>query len=132
MKNIKRIAAIMLVLVMAFAMTACKKDNEIVGTWTMTGGAMVDMLAADMPEGTTLESLGIVLKFIFEDDGDFKMEMDVLGETESGEGSYEIDGNKVTMTIDGDPLTCEFKVDGDTLTLVGVEDFGGDMIFTRK
>lgn len=133
MKLTKRILAVVLVMVFALALTACGKKNDIEGTWKLTGGAMIDALVGgELPEGMTLEDLGFVLTFEYKDGDKFAMNMSAMGESETGEGTYKIEDGKITMTVDGDPLTCEYKIDGDTLTLLDVGEFGGDMIFTKS
>lgn len=133
MNLVKRILAVALVMVFALALTACgKKGDDITGTWILTGGAMIDMMAAELPEGMTMADMGVEISFTFEKDDKFAMNMTAFGETETENGTYKIEDGKLTMTVEDDPVTCEYKLDGDTLTLLNVEEFEGDMVFTKK
>lgn len=117
MKNF-RITALALVLLMAMVcLTGC--GNDIVGKWSLTGGAAFDEL---MGMGT--------VEFEFKKDGAMAMTVSALGMSETQEGTWKADGDKLVMTTDGDVSDeCTFKVDGDSLTIIGVDDI--DMVFTK-
>ena len=127
MKNIKRIAAVMLVLVMALALTACGKA-KLDGAWTITGGTFIDGLVGEMGI-EDLASVGLEIVFEFKDDGVFAVGMNMYGVSEVSEGTWEVDGDKVTMTVEGDPLEATFEVKGDKLTLTTEE---GTIVFDKK
>ena len=127
MKNIKRIAAIILVLAMAFVLTACG-GSKLNGAWTATSGTALDALLGEMG-GADLTELGLEIVFDFQDDDVFVVSMSMMGVSESMTGTWEVDGDFVTMTIEGDPLTGEFDVNGDELTLT-FED--GTIVFEKN
>jgi len=130
----KRIMAIVLVMVFALALTACKKEESIEGNWKLTGGTFVtDTLG--VPEGESLDDYFITVTFNFSNDGKFNMELSVMGVAEVVEGNYEIKDGKITMTptdgTEGDPEIVEYKLEGDTLSFTGESSFGG-MVLTRQ
>lgn len=124
MKNIKRIAAVLLVLTMAFMLTACGKDS-VKGSWMITGGTAMDSITG----GMDLAELGMEMVFNFNDNNALLVTLSFMGESESMNGTWEVDGDNITMTLDGDPLTCTWEINGDTLTLTATD---GTLIFTKK
>ena len=95
MKNIKRIAAALLVLVMALALTACGKV-EFDGKWKVTGGTVIESLL----EGTDVDSLdavGMELTYEFKDENTLISSVSVLGSTETNEFSYEFKDDTLTI-----------------------------------
>ena len=127
MKNIKRIAAVLLVLVMALALTACGKA-KLDGAWSITGGSFIDEMTAELGVNSLAE-VGMEIVFDFQDKGVFAVEISAMGMTETSEGTWEVDGDKVTMTIDGDPLEATFEVKGDKLNLTTEE---GTIVLDKK
>lgn len=127
----KRIMAIVLVMVFALALSACKKEESIEGTWKLTGGTFVTD-AIGVPEGESLDDYFITVTFNFSNDGKFNIELSVMGVAEVFEGNYEIKDGKVIMTpTEGDPEIVEYKLEGDTLSFSGESSFDG-MVLTRQ
>lgn len=128
MKMTKRILAAMLMLAMAFMLTACGSDLK--GAWKLTGGtALSEALGM---EGMDLAAMGIDIMFKFNDDDEFVVEMSAMGVSETVTGTWEEDGDSVTMTVEGEPLTCTWDIDGDVLTLTVSEgDASGSMVFEK-
>lgn len=94
MKTMKRILALLLVLAIVFAFAACSKKDQIIGKWK----------ASDDDYYMT-----------FEKDGTLVMSGDGM----SFEGTYKVDGDKLTMTIFGSSTTVKIKsVSGSQLVLV--------------
>lgn len=90
------VAIFMLILV-----TGCGKSNPIVGTW----------------EGATEDGLATTWEFKSNNKVDYK---DTF---ETGTGKYEIDGNtiKISLDIKENEKVYEFKVEGNTLTMLATD-----------
>ncbi len=107
----RKLGLIALLMVMVVLLTAC--GNGLEGpTWKMK----------DAEEETTWTFKG------------GKVTINIGGE--SSEGTYKIDGNKITINppadVQGQPLTAEFKVEGNKLTLSGGEGSIGSIEFEKK
>ena len=86
-----------------------KSDKELVGTWK------------GLTDGDSRENQ-IETTFTFKSGGD------IAYENEFGiksEGTYEINDNKVTITLESwdQPKVYEFKVDGDKLSLTATDKY---------
>ena len=91
------------------AVTEAAEANSVSGTYTvteMTQGDKVEKLA-DHPE------VSMVLNFF--EDGTVKYNLTSDGDTETSDGTWELDGSSITVTIDGDATPG--TVDGDTIVL---------------
>lgn len=122
MKLSKKLVAVLLLVVMVFSLAACG-SSSIVGVWKMDtkaimemAGLPADMVAvADMIDGTVE----------FTNDGKVITKITAMGQTETQEGTYKVEGDKLTMN--GSAGT--FKIDGNKLTL---SQNGITLTFTRK
>lgn len=90
MRTLMGCGLVLALIVVAGANAATKADpdpKKLLGKWEPTG--------KDVPEG---------LKAVIEFSKDDKMKIDVefSGKKESKTGTYKLDGNKLTVTIDGD------------------------------
>lgn len=129
MKTQKRTLVLLLVFALALALTACKSDSsgDLVGTWNLTGGTYFG-------EGIFSED-GISIDFEFKKGGSFAMTISAFGESDTTEGTWKVSGDKVTMTVNNEPLSANFKVSGKTLTMTIVDsgsDDGETLKFTKK
>ena len=99
----KKLLLFVTLFVSFFAIVACGKSNELVGTWK---GLSDGESRGDQIEAT----------FVFKD-GDEVEYSNEFGFT--GTGTYKIEDNKVTINIDlwTNEKVYEFKVDGDKLSL---------------
>jgi uncharacterized protein (TIGR03066 family) len=94
-------------LLLPLALAGCGKSNSdrIVGTWEAAKG--------DMPPGSTWQ---------FTTDGKIIMSMKVQGVERKGEGTYKIDGDKLTMTVkeggDDHSMSTLIKTLNDTALVV--------------
>lgn len=129
MKKVQRILASALLVALALTLTAC--GNDIEGSWMLTGGtALEELLGSD--SDMSLSDLGVSIIFNFNDGDEFEMVMSAYGMSESYSGTWKTDGNKVTMTVDGDPLVANYKISGSKLTLTILDDYGsGTLVFTK-
>ena len=124
MKNIKRMLAVVLALVTILSLTACSK-NELEGSWLATGGTALDAITG----GMDIAELGMDMIFSFKEDGKLEITLSFMGESETMEGTWEVDGDTVTMIADGSPLTGSYKVNGDKCTMTFSD---GTLEFTKK
>ena len=126
MKNIKRIAAALLVLIMALTLTACGKP-DLEGKWVATGGSLIDGLLTEL-EITSMEEVGLEFTYEFFNDGVLKTSVSVLGSTEYAEGIWKVDGNTLTVEFEDGPNDFEFDLSGDKLTIT---TDGYDIVFKK-
>lgn len=126
----KRIAIAALIASM-LVLTACGGPN-IEGTWKLTeiklqSSSDVEMKYIElMVRNKVLE-----VEFVFEKGGKMTAKYDsdyVQIDMGSGEGTYKVSGNKLTMKV-ADEMTTEFKVDGDTMEM---EMSTATWVFTRQ
>ena len=90
-----------------FVLTACGSKGSVVGTWSC-------------------ELYGSELVIEFTDDGRFidRTASDIFNYTGGTENQYRIRNGKLEVYVEDDPtsvVTLEYSVDGDVLTLGGVE-----------
>lgn len=121
----KKISALGLAFMMITVMmiTSCdKKEDEtvdpIVGTWEIT---------------ETIEGFSMVITITFNADktGFSKSEYGYEGEmeTESESFTYSTNGNKLTVTVDGDASVVTYSIIGNELTVIDEEEV---LVFTKK
>lgn len=131
----KRIISLLLVtLLVAALFVGCSKSDPV-GTYKIDMDSMIkaakeeseaakSMSDAEIREllektGITEDAMGLEIK----DDGKFTI--DFAGDKE--EGTWKLDGSKITLTVDNDPLECDYE-DG-KITM----DMGGTtLIFVKK
>ncbi len=98
----KRAAKILipLILIMMLLLSACGSSlqDQIIGTW---------------------EDSTIGAEWIFDDDG--TMTVSLVGEVVL-EASYEIDGDEMTLELDGETETYTITIDGDEMTMESDEE----------
>jgi len=124
MKNLKKIVALVLCLLMATVMlTGCKKS--IVGEWELDS---VDSNSSnsDLMLGIAMmKSMGATMDFEFTED-EMIMRATVWGVSQSETMEYELDGNKIVFS---DGATLTYKLSGKKLTL---SDGVDTLILKRK
>lgn len=106
----KRISAMLLATSMVLGLASCGGSDPMEGTWKVSGGSAngVEVTAEQ------LESFGMDMTMKC-DDGKITVSMSQDGEeTQEGEGTYKVDGKKVTFESNGE--TLEGTLDGDTFT----------------
>lgn len=114
MKNIRRILAIVMMASIMITLTGCTPD--IVGSWKLTGGNALQAIYSlnGSAQLVTNEAEAI---FVFEDNGKISLNMTRDDIETIVEGTWKTDGDKVTMTIDGQAVTCTYSINGDVLNL---------------
>jgi hypothetical protein len=89
---------------------------------------------ADDGEGGTIELVVESGEVDFNDDGTWSgsINFSIEGQDDSstGEGTYEVDGNTITLTDDTDDSTITATIDGDTITYTD-GDTGLEVVFER-
>ena len=131
----KRIISLLLVtLLVAALFVGCSKSDPV-GTYKIDLDSMIeakkkesdktkDMSNEEIKDlmkqaGISEDAFGLEIK----DDGKFTLEY--AGEKE--EGTWKLDGSKITLTVDNDPLECDYE-DG-KITM----DMGGTtLVFVKK
>ena len=132
----KRIISLILVaLLVAALFVGCSKSDPV-GTYKIDMDSMIEASKEESDEfkdksneeikdllkqaGISEDSFGLEIK----DDGKFTMEY--AGDKE--EGTWKLDGSKLTLTVDNDPLECDYE-DGKITMEVGS---GTTLIFIKK
>lgn len=124
-----RILSLSAVFVMTLLLTACGGggSDSIVGKW----GLNVEKALEEVPEDQRAMAEGMItamaesMVFEFKSDGT----VTVMGET----ATYEINGNKITMSKDGeDDMTGTWSISGDNLTLTPDGEDEETMHLVRK
>ena len=134
MKNtIKMIGVSFLLLIMMAACaggsTASMKGKWVVTKFEMGGQDLISALE-EMAEMADQEiDLANMFYCEFTEDGNYKLVMEVDEEVDAMEGTYKINGKKISMEYDGEML--EGTLDGNTLTLKDEEE-EISMVFTKK
>ena len=106
MKTMKKLVSLSLVAVMMFALVACG-GSDIVGTWTTTQNGVTVTYTFEEDGTGSANTAGIAMDFEYEVDGnEISMKLSFFGETQEGTGTFEIDGDTLKLTIDGE--TAEF------------------------
>ena len=101
MKKMKKLSALMLVLVLSLSFVACGGSKSITGTWTVDG-TDADISKLELKDdGTGSVSLGdsISLNITYTTEKDkLTITMSYLGQTESDEYTYTLKKGKLTLT----------------------------------
>ncbi|MBQ1820331.1 MAG: lipocalin family protein [Clostridia bacterium] len=128
----KKTIAILLVAVMALTLfAACGKKgagdgknlaDQIIGDWK------VESVSGDV-EGVEMFQMVLEsgsVEFTFKDNGEYNLYMSFMGQEQNNPGTYKVEGDKMIMD-DGEPTP--FSIDGNKLT-VTVD--GASMVMVRK
>lgn len=106
----KRISAMLLATTMVLGLASCGSSDPMEGTWKVNGGSA----GGQEVTAEQLESFGMDMTMECKD-GKITVSMSQDGEeSQEGEGTYKVDGDKVTLESNGD--TMEGTLDGDTFT----------------
>ena len=121
MKNIKRILALALIVLMTLSLAACGASDEkkLIGKWNFDLNSLYSMMGISAEDAGAYESLleGVSATMEFTKDGKAIMVMTIMSETTTEEGAYTIEDGKII--IDGDPAA--YKIEKDTLTITDSE-----------
>ena len=130
----RTISLILVALLVAALFVGCSKSDPV-GTYKIDMDSMIEAMkdsdeAKDMSDeeikdllkqaGMSEDAFGLEIK----DDGKFTLEY--AGDKE--EGTWKLDGSTLTLTVDNDPLECDYE-DGKITMDVGS---GTTLIFVKK
>ena len=99
MKTFKRLSTVLLSAMMLFVLVACS-NKSIVGTWSTTDDSDIEYTFIFNKDGTgSLDLSGVTISFEYTvKDDTIVLTMTLLGTTEDDEFTYELSGNKLTLT----------------------------------
>lgn len=128
-KNLMSIAVIFCA-AMAMTLTSCKKDAEdlIIGDWELVNAEVTSSVSgltgeyAEYNQDTTMveaPEAGESQTMTFKKDGTVNVVSIYLDESENENenGTYSIDGDKITLTFDNRPETFKLDIDKKTMSL---------------
>ena len=112
MKNVKRIGALLLALMLVFSLAACGSKDALAGTWTGDLG------------------LDGIVTWTFNGSGKCTMENEFMKQS----GSYTIDGDQVAITLENwdDAVVFTFAVEGSSLTMNDNEGIAISGTYTKQ
>lgn len=132
----KKAIALILVVILTVALTACGTDDKLVGTWKLADtDTYLRQVAAEagMSYDETLLALSYLgikpedaWTMVFNKDG--TGEMTVTGETMPFKYSTSL--GKITLTMDGEKSASKYKIEGDLLTIT--DDDGTTLKLKKK
>ena len=114
MKNIRKILVIAMMACIMISLTGCTPD--IVGNWLLTGGNAVQSIQS-IDGSAQLITNEAEAVFSFNEDGKFVIKMTRDGIINESIGSWETDGEDLTLTIDGQKISCVYSVNDNTLNI---------------
>mgnify|MGYP003299009385 CR=1 FL=1 len=132
MKLNKKWIALMLLVCVAFALTACGEKKEeakpaeapktIVGLWVvnMEESMIADGLSAEEAREYAASMGDAKMTYEFTADGRLIGQQTMYGETVTKETTYTLDGNNLNM---GEGSSAVYKLEGDKLTIEGGDTF---------
>jgi len=129
-------------LALAMAMFSCSDDDDdngvsksdLIGKWVLVSTETEGSVAGE--GGSTIEEADADYEeyYVFKDDNTLEAHYNYIGngdysydeyDTQSITGSYELDGSKIVITMDGDSFEYDIRIDGNEMTLTIEEDFMG-------
>jgi len=130
MKKVVVLCAALVLALSAFALVGCDAIG-IGGGSGLEGRYVLTSLTIDGEDQLEiLEELGMDFSNVyleFTGDGNFSMVFDAMGVDETTTGTYELDGNNISMTSEGE--TLEGQLDGDVIT---ISDEESTMTFEKR
>lgn len=114
MKLGKKLVAVLLLVVMVVSLAACS-SSSIVGKWKMDIKSVLTMSGMSEADYEQMKPLigDMSATMEFTEDGKVYLVVTAMGQSETKEQTYSVDGDKLTM----DGSTATYKIDGDKLTI---------------
>lgn len=123
-----KMISLALALVCMLSLVACGGGGSVAGDYKLdsvkTGDSTVKWADFATTMGVSADDVAIGLEI--REDGTFKLNMDAMDPTLSGEGTWTQDGSTITLNGDGDSLTATHK--GSEIT---IEADGVSLIFKK-
>ncbi|MGQ1947093.1 lipocalin family protein [Geofilum sp. OHC36d9] len=129
-------------LALAMAMFSCSDDDDdngvsksdLIGKWVLVSTETEGSLAGE--SGSTIEEADADYEeyYVFKDDNTLESHYNYIGDeddsydeygTQSSTGSYELDGSKIVITMDGESYEYDIRIDGNEMTLSIDQEFFG-------
>lgn len=102
MKLMKKLVCLALVAMMTLSLVACG-GSDIVGEWTMEENGITTTYKFEDDGKGSVGASGFTMDFEYETDGDeITLKISFMGATEESKGTFEIDGDTLKLTIDGE------------------------------
>lgn len=111
----KRLFAVLAVLVPLLALSSCKKDDasapSIVGTWEMTKVSMSILLEDEEIDADVTERLQAEISFVFNADGTGTITSvdKTTGQSEQDGFEWSLEGNTLTVIESGESVACTLE-----------------------
>lgn len=107
----KALALLLVFASLAIVMVSCGGDS-IIGSWTFTEDGVTTTITFEEDGKGKIEAAGISMDMTWsEKDGKLTASMSFMGETEEmlKDAEYTIDGDSLTITSEGEPVTLTKK-----------------------
>ena len=127
MKRLFFLTAILAVL----GLSSCEKEpsQKILGTWDAVS---IEVNTAGVNMTIDMSEMNYKVQFTFKADGTGTIYVDSQGEKGTGDFVYEISGDNLIMTKDGETITVPFRIEGERLTLEFSEGIDGQGLTQGK
>lgn len=127
MKRLFFLTAILAVL----GLSSCEKEpsQKILGTWDAVS---IEVNTAGVNMTIDMSEMNYKVQFTFKADGTGTIYVDSQGEKGTEDFVYEISGDNLIMTKDGETITVPFRIEGERLTLEVSEGIDGQGLTQGK
>ena len=127
MKRLFFLTAILAVL----GLSSCEKEpsQKILGTWDAVS---IEVNTAGVNMTIDMSEMDYKVQFTFKADGTGTIYIDSQGENGTEDFVYEISGDNLIMTKDGETITVPFRIEGERLTLEVSEGIDGQGLTQGK
>ena len=127
MKRLFFLTAILAVL----GLYSCEKEpsQKILGTWDAVS---IEVNTAGVNMTIDMSEMNYKVQFTFKADGTGTIYVDFQGEKGTEDFVYEISGDNLIMTKDGETITVPFRIEGERLTLEVSEGIDGQGLTQGK
>ena len=115
-----------------FAFTGCSKDleDEIIGSWSLQSETVSETYNGQTHTETETLEEGESVIMTFNEDNTLTEVVVYDGNEFTSTGTYSINGDKLTVHMEGDDesTTSTLDIDGNTMTITYSESFGGGTV----
>ena len=123
-----KMISLALALVCMLSLAACGGGGGVAGSYKLDSvtAAGETVTWSDFAEAAGISADDVAIGLEIREDGTFKLDMDAMDPTLSGEGTWTQDGSTITLNGTGDSLTATHK--GSEIT---IEEEGVSLIFKK-